>query len=139
MKQSTLLASLAIVAAAGATVLLTIWPVYRSQSRTASTGASMVCSTDSRTMLEESGAGVFFYLMIPILLSVLGFLVAFFQLPRVLGWINAGVFGFLCFITGFSIGLLYMPSALLLLVSVALDERKDGRTEAASGPKAGTG
>ena len=124
MKRSTLFASLAIAAATSATGLLTVIPVYASQSCTSSGGETR-CTSSSSTLLEETGPTLLLFLAIPILITVLGLVGTLVRWPLFVRWLNAGVFVFLCIITGFSIGLFYIPAALLLLVSVALGDGND--------------
>ena len=124
MKPSTLFASLAIAAATGVTALLAVLPVYASQSCT-STGGETLCTSSSSTLLEETGPTLLLFLTIPVLITVLGLVGTLVLWPLFVRWLNAGVFVFLCVLTGLSIGLLYFPAALLLLVSVALTDRNE--------------
>jgi len=117
------LAALALITAlvSGAALIF----VDSSSSQTCTTGpaGSESCVNGSSTLIEENGAWVLAYLAVPVVLTLAGLVAIRLGVRRWLQWLIAGVFLFLCIITGFTIGTFYLPSALLLLLAVVTNRR----------------
>jgi len=131
MASKHLFATLSLLAALAASGVLTFAPVYRSISCTAdSNGAeSARCISGSSTLVEENGTQVLVFLAIPVAIALLGLVssVRPVRIPRFLEWTNVIVLLALVLLTGFSIGLLYLPAAILLLIAVLRNDRVNRR------------
>jgi hypothetical protein len=123
VKAPAVLAGLALAAAILAAGFLTFADTYSGQTCTATAGGDPVCASESSSLIEENGAWVLALLIVPIALSAVGLLATLprFDLPWFLGWTVSVSYALLCVISAASIGFLFMPSALLLLVATALN------------------
>jgi hypothetical protein len=93
------------------------------------------CTESSETLLEnEDDAHVIGLAAVPVGLTASTTLLALLapsrRIPR---WLMAGLFLFLCVLSGFTIGIYFLPSALLLIMSVGMDEARASEEERASG------
>ena len=122
----SLLATAALGAALGAALFLSFGTSYTERSCTASASGDEVCVSSSRTLAEENGDWVLAFLAVPLGFTALVFLTAtrLLPLPRAVGWAAVVVLLAGCLITGFSIGMLFVPAALLALAAMALDRPK---------------
>ena len=122
LRAKSLLAILALVAVCGASALLAVLPVYQTQ-RCITTGSEEVrCTTEKRTLIEESEDAAPF-LLIPVLVVGLAAATTFVSHPagNVVTWVIAVIVLLFCLITGFSIGVFFVPGALLLIAAAAVD------------------
>ena len=97
----------------------------------------------SASFVQVNGFWVLGLLAIPLVLTGLGLISAMMRHPgrvagsqypwRLLGWVAALLLLGLCIVSIFSVGLLYLPVALLTLASVALRSRP--KAEGASTPE----
>ena len=119
LRTRNVLAILALVSAIGACLLLTVLPLYQSES-CVRTGQEMICTGELRTLTDASNAGR--YLLIPVTVFALPAASTFVRhvLADVLLWGVAVLAVFFCIVTGFSIGLFFVPAALLLLCAAAV-------------------
>jgi hypothetical protein len=113
------LAAVALAVAAG--LGLAFYPVYQGESETVSSSGVVTSSSDSATLIDENGPWAAFLLCVPVVLATLGLWVAL-RRHKTLAWIFAGVLLIFCVLGGFSIGLFYLPAALVLLVAARLTE-----------------
>ena len=118
----SLLATAALGAALGAALFLVLAPSYTERSCTVTAGGEEVCISSSRTLVEENGNWVLAFVALPIALTAVVFVSAtdLLPLPRAAGWAAVVILLAGCLITGFSIGLLFFPAALLALAAMAL-------------------
>ena len=127
MASKNLFATLSLAAALAASALLIFVPVYKNVSCTVDPNAeeSTTCVSGSSTLLAENGAQILVFLAVPVVLALLGLLSTVIptRIPRFLEWINVIVFLALVLFTGFSIGLFYLPAAVLLFIAVLRNER----------------
>ncbi|MEX0781030.1 MAG: hypothetical protein WD557_00150 [Dehalococcoidia bacterium] len=128
---------LATAAAVAGAAYMLVAPCCRSGSceTTPGSGVQGCTAESSETLLEnEHDARVFTFAAVPVLLTAGTTLLAFraprLRIPR---WLAAGVFLFLCVLSGFTIGIYFLPSALLLIFSVGLDEARASEEARASG------
>ena len=91
-----------------------------------SSSGAVTSSSDSATLIAENGAWVILLLCVPVALAVLG-LVGAARRRRALVWVPAAVLLVFVLLGGFSIGLLYLPAALALLVAAGLTEARGER------------
>lgn len=109
-----------------ASVLLLVAPVYKSVSSSAAVrGASSRTETTKSsevTLLEQNGPAVLVALIAPALITLLPLLV---RRSARRPWLLASAITLtvLCFLAGFSIGLLYLPAAVALWIATALSSR----------------
>jgi len=123
------LAALALVAALTADVFMLFGPMVREVNCKArspsSSGSQAECTSEPKSLLEDNEDNTLVLLAtVPLAFTGIGLPWAIHP-PSVkaLRWIFAGVFLFLCLLTGFTIGFLFLPAALLGLVVVAIDNR----------------
>ena len=106
---------LSLLLALVASVLLAVIPSYHFSSATADSSATATVSTRSETLVEVNGGGVLAALLLPVVVAAVPVL-----LRRSWARATAAVLltGF-AFMTGFSIGLYYLPSALVMAGAAA--------------------
>jgi hypothetical protein len=106
-----------------------LWfPAVSVVTESCSTGPSRECVTRQRTqtLVDSSGLEVLYWLAVPSIVSVVvSFLVLVTlyyrsRLALILAWIIVGILWAISSVTGFSIGLWFMPSAVLLTIGLAL-------------------
>lgn len=126
MRTPALLAGGGLALTVAAIIFLSVVNSYSSQTCGLNEEGNRSCSSSSRTLVEEQGAGVIALFLIPLALSSAGLLATLegFQVSSTVRWIVSGLFLLLCLITGFSTGLFFLPAALLLLISTFLDSRE---------------
>ena len=104
-------AVLAAVALATATVLL-LAPMGTSQTCTASSGEPPVCTEASTSLLSSQGPWV----LVPLTLPALACLLPLVLRSRLVGRLVAVALLVFCLLTGFTVGLFFLPVALAALV-----------------------
>jgi hypothetical protein len=122
LRTSSGLAGLAFSVALLAFVYLTFGDTYSGQVCNVSPGGTSECASESSTLIEENGSRVLIPLAIPVIVTglIAATLAGMIELPRPAVWLIAGgLLGF-CLLTGFSIGLFFLPAALLLVIAVAM-------------------
>jgi hypothetical protein len=120
MRVATALAAAGLVAAVIAAAGLVFIDTYSGETCFVEPGAPARCVSESSTLIEENGSWVIGLLTVPIMLAA-GILAAtLLLLPKAVAWILAAVFLLGCLITGFSIGVFFLPAALLSLTAVIL-------------------
>jgi hypothetical protein len=120
-------AAAAIVLATIAGAWLAVWPCSYSGTTSGPSGASTTCSS----LIAENGVWVIGYLLIPIVVTILGFL-AVAARRRTVARALAILLLVLCVLAAWSIGLFYIPAAVTLVIAAA---RMD-RTPTDTGPAA---
>ena len=112
---------------------VTFWPTfYQGTSQTAvrGSGATVDQVTTSASIIEVNGWGVLIPLLIPVILTAVGFLATLSPSPQrtirlISLWIVAALLLVFCFLGMFSIGIFYLPAALVLLgAAVAYSVRR---------------
>jgi hypothetical protein len=119
--RGALLLALSGVALAGAVDLFFVLvPAISTAGCRASPNSVISCSSTKSTLLEEYGTRALALLAFPTALAlfVLLFALPAVRLPRFFSWIAVIVLCGFCLLAGFSIGLFYVPAALLGLLSV---------------------
>lgn len=111
-------AVLAIVLATIAGAWLAAWPCSYSGTTSGPSGASSTCSS----LIAENGVWVIGYLVIPVIVTVLGFL-AVAARRRTVARALAILLLVLCLLAAWSIGLFYLPAAVALLIAAARMDR----------------
>lgn len=104
------------------------FPAIRVATQSCSTGLATECTAreGTRTLVEAQGFEVLYWLAVPSMVSVVVALLLLIALrrrsglARSLAWIVIGALWVLSAVTGFSVGLWFMPSAVLLTVAAAL-------------------
>ena len=109
----------ALVLAVAADLFLVLYPVYQGVSVTGSSSGVVTTSSESATLITENGLWVLVPLCIPIVLAALG-LIAAARSRRALAWVLGGVLLGFVVLSGFTIGLFYLPAAITLLLSAGL-------------------
>ena len=122
---SGVLALAAVAAAVAGALYLGFADVYSSTSCSTVPGGEMRCSQDvGRTLAEVNGGGVLWLLAVPIAFTVaIGALVAA-RAMRWLAWPLAVLFVLACLVSGFTIGMFFLPAAALAVTAVAVDSGK---------------
>lgn len=124
----------AFVLATAASLLLLAVPVYTTVGSSAvvhggtSSPLPVITRASESTLLEQNGPAVLVALIVPVLITLVPLL------DRRSGrwpWLLASAITLtvLCFLAGFSIGLLYLPAAVALWIATALSRRADSRLE----------
>lgn len=121
-------ALVAVILAAAAGLFLAFYPVYQGVSESVSSSGAIASSSGSATLVAENGAWVILLLCVPLALAALGLLGAV-RGRRALVWAPAVVLLVFALLAGFSIGLLYIPTALALLAAAGLTQARGGRAE----------
>ena len=103
------LAAVSLGLAVAAAVYLLAWPVYAGIGPNGATRA---------TLLQVNGPRVLIPVFFPVLAALLP-VIAPRQTMRVIATLLLGVF---CFLSGFSIGLTYLPAALFMLLAACLPD-----------------
>ncbi len=111
------LVALLLTVAAG--VFLVFYPAYQGVSGGASSSGVVTSSSQSATLIAVNGFGIVVALCVPIALAALGLLAAA-RRRRVLVWVPGAVLLGFVVLTGFTIGLFYLPAAIALLLSAGL-------------------
>ena len=96
------------------------------------TSTEQTVETVRQSIVEVNGLGVLWLLILPVVPSAIGLWASFRQTKsgKITLWASAVVLFLFSFVTGFSIGLLYMPAALLFIASAAIHTfslRKEGQ------------
>jgi hypothetical protein len=136
-KMPQTMAVIALIAALGASVMLLFLPIY-SGTTTPPVNVNTGVATGqpvamSATLLEVNGPRVFIPLVIPVVLAGLG-LLAVLRAKRwrlLFVWIAAFLLAVFVLITGFSIGMFYVP-AMILSMTAAIVTQFRGDTIAKS-------
>jgi len=114
------LALAAFMLALAAGLWLAFWPgFYQGVSATSTPGDGAVQRSVSNSLVAENGAWVLGLLAVPLILTGLGLLGAT-KRYRLFVWGAVVVLFAFCVISAFTIGLWYVPSAITLVVAVAL-------------------
>lgn len=123
MRVATVLAAAALLVAVLAAGILSFADTYSGQSCEASPGRDTVCTDTSATLVEENGKWVYGLLAVPIVISVAALTAVAFHLPKGIEWSLAGLALLGCALAIFSVGIFFLPSALLLVAATATDRR----------------
>src|SRR5688572_18916696 len=123
MRLSTALAAGALGAALVAAGVFVFVDVYSSQSCVAESGQAPRCISSSATLIETNGAGVLALLAVPVALTAAVFAYTLLggALARVVAWVATVVLGVGCILTGFSIGMFFLPAAALATIAMVVD------------------
>ena len=116
----TLIVAVALAAAAAMVVVFA--PLQRSTSMRTGTNGVTVTSTSSQSLLDTEGAGIAAVAAIPVVLCLLplfGLVLRSDRVNRVVRIAAAVLLALFVFLTGFSIGLLYVPALVALIVATA--------------------
>lgn len=128
-------AGLALTLAADAFLLLA--DTYSSESCSVSPDGTGYCFSSSSSLIQENGEWVLLLLAVPTVLAGVVFLLSLSQsvsrTAKLLSRAAAVLFLAGCLVTGFSIGLFYLPAALACLLAVAFDRRVAARESPGSG------
>lgn len=113
---------LAVAAAVAAALYLTLADFYTSQSCSMTAGSDRVVCTvsDGSTLLEENGRRVLWLLAVPIVATAGVAAVIASGLPAWPGWIVALLLLSASIMTALTIGLFFLPAALLSLLAMVL-------------------
>jgi hypothetical protein len=106
---------------------LAIGPVYQGVSMTAAAPGELPgeVNTHTATLIEVNGLYVVPLLLIPVLLTALGLLTIYFIAPgravrKALLWLSAVALAAYCIVAIFSLGVFYLPAALVVLCTAIL-------------------
>jgi hypothetical protein len=105
-------------------VVLPFAPTGTSETCTATSGEPPVCTQVNTSMLSHEGLWV----LLPLVLPAIAYLVPVKLRGNLAAWLTAVALLVFCLLTGFTIGLYFVPVALIALV---LALRGTGRTRAA--------
>lgn len=119
MTPSAWAALVALLLTVAAGLFLAFYPVYQGVSATGSSSGVTTISSERATLITENGLWVIVPLCVPIALAALG-LLAVARRRRVLVWVLGGVLLGFVVLSGFTIGLFYLPAAIALLLSAGL-------------------
>ena len=115
----------------GVTLWLVFGPVYQGVSKTAVApgGVASESTRFTATLVEVNGLSVLPLLMVPVALTTLALLAALITgvglaKRRVLLWVSSVLLLGFCAVAIASIGLLYLPAAVALIVSAVMGSRR---------------
>ena len=124
------MAWVAFIAALGASVMLLFLPIYTKQTTPAINAVTGEVTgqavTTTATLLEVNGARVIIPLLIPPLLAGLG-LLAVLRARRfrpLFVWLAAFLLAGFVLITGFSIGIFYVPAMILAMTAAIVTQMR---------------
>jgi hypothetical protein len=124
VKTASLLASTAVLAAVLAAAFLSFANTYSGESCEVVPGSAGECSDTSGTLAEENGKWVYGLLAVPVVIAAAGLAAIACCLPKGIAWSLAGLALAGCLIAIFSIGVFFLPAALLLLSAAATDRAR---------------
>ena len=137
IRPAILFAMFALVFAIAGLFFLTFSKAYSTtQVQTAvspgGTSTEQTVETFHQSIIEVNGLGVLWLLILPVVPSAVGLWASFRQTKsgKITLWASAVVLFLFSFVTGFSIGMLYMPAAILLIAAAAIHTfslRKEGQ------------
>lgn len=120
MRLSLVLGSLALATTLLAAAYLAFTKTYSGEACTIEPSGERRCVETSASLVEHDGGWVLAYLAAPPLITAGGLFALKRGLSRVWQWSLAAVLSLLCWLTLFSLGVFYLPAALLFLTAVAL-------------------
>jgi hypothetical protein len=123
MRTASLLAIAALLIALLAAGVLTFADTSSSTSCEATPGGVQTCTDASSTLIQENGSWVLALLAVPVLLAAAAVGAIVYQLPTQIEWILALAAFAGCIVAIFSVGIFFLPTALLLVVAAAKDHR----------------
>ncbi len=113
------MAGVSLVLANAALLFLTFWPYF--YKGTAASTDGRVLEETSASLIEENGMRVLVWLIIPVVLCLVAFLVTLSRIRggRVIMWTMAALLLLFGFVSILSIGVFYLPAALALIIAAA--------------------
>jgi hypothetical protein len=126
MRTATLLAACALVAALAGAAYLLVADTYTSTSCSVGAGLTVdtgerECVTTGETLVEVNGRGVLPLFLVPIGITATLAALIQFRTGKFLQWALAIGLASACFLTALTIGLFFLPAAVLALIAVAVD------------------
>jgi hypothetical protein len=123
LSAAKVLALMALVTTVIAGLVLLLVDTYSGETCMVTPEGVSECHEQSATLAEINGAWVLGYLAIPVFLTATTLALVHSHKSRTMEWIFAAALLLLCVIAIFSIGLFYLPSALLLIAAVIVNGR----------------
>ena len=116
---------LALIAALGSSILLAFIPYYTGVQVDPASGQQ---TTSSATLIQVNGRGVLIDLAVAPVLAGAGLWAVLYarRAKLLLLWIPGFLLAGFVFLTGFSIGMFYVPSMILLMTSAIVIQLKTG-------------
>lgn len=109
--------TLLALAAAGIAVAVFLLPLYAGETCTAwADSPDMVCTTTRSSIRDHEGDGPLLRMLIPAALCLVPAAIR----RRAVAWVVAGLLLVFCFITGFTVGVFFMPVAAGALTLAAI-------------------
>jgi hypothetical protein len=137
MKASLWLTGAAFLWSALAAAYILFGDLYHSSICIATPGGETTCQEMARSFTDVNGSAAALLLAVPLLISgAVGFLLSRRgEGLRALALLPAMFFLLATLVTGFSVGLFYIPAALIVLAAVAVDRRSVEREQQAQAPE----
>jgi hypothetical protein len=123
MRTASLLAVAALLIALLAAGVLTFADTSSSTSCEGTSSGVQTCTDASSTLIQENGSWVLALLAVPVLLAAGVVAAIAYKLPPPVEWILALAAFAACIVAIFSVGIFFLPTALLLVVAAAKDHR----------------
>jgi len=123
MRAAIVLSGLAALAAAGGAAFLAFVPVYQGVSCRGGPAGEVCQDLPSKTLAQENGTWVLLLLAVPVLLTLAQLSALGLGAARAFGWAPAVCLAAACAIAIFSIGVFFLPAALLALAAALADRR----------------
>lgn len=120
MRLPLVLGSLALAT----TLLAAAYLAFAGEACTIDPSGERRCVESPASLIEHDGGWILAYLALPPLLAAAALFALKRGLSRVWQWSLAAALSFLCWLSLFSLGVFYVPAALLLLAAVALHRRR---------------
>lgn len=138
-RAARIVASISVALALIAAAFLAFAPCsIRGERAMSSVGSDPAAPSITRTeticssLIESQGASVTVFLAVPVLLAAGGYTAARMR-SRTLLWVNTAILLLLSVLTGFSVGIFFLPSAGALMAAAALSTAARGSPESAEG------
>lgn len=122
------LAGVSLLLTNAALLFLAFWP-YSYKGTAVSTDGGVVDET-SASLIEQNGMGVLVWLIIPVVLCLVAFLVTLSRIRggKVIMWAMAVLLLLFGLVSILSIGAFYLPAALALIIAAATAKTSDTRS-----------
>jgi hypothetical protein len=118
-KGPTIAAWIAVAWCAVISLVFLVAPAYTSESVSAGPGGPIRTQSTS-TLVEHEGAQMLLVLAFPLFVTVAAALLARTRIARVVLVVSSAVLWLAIFVTGFSVGLLYLPAGLAMLAALVM-------------------
>ena len=118
------LAGASLLLALAALLFLTFWTGYYEGEEVTADGA--VVAKTSASLIEENGMDVLGLLAVPVVIAAVGFATSFWRVSagKVALWTSAVLLVLFALVTGFTVGMFYLPAGFTLVLAAVVANRR---------------